>query len=103
MFWLAIGAQNEDEGLLGIVAFSSGLGWAVSGRWDIGFVVCLARILMLVPLLALVSLMGLNSDCTSCAQWPFYAAFGVWVGIFVLMTLASAYFVARSPARPGQA
>ena len=83
------------EGSIASVAFATGFGWLVLGRWDVGVAFGLARGTLLVFSLALATpFLFYFGDCEDCDPIPMTILVSLLVALYVLTTLASAVMLA---------
>jgi len=79
------------------LVLASGLGWWLLGRWDIAMLVWIARFFLVFVVFGVIGFVLWGyADCTGCAAWPAYLIAAIMIGVYVAMTVVSAYFVAMS-------
>lgn len=84
-----------SEGYIASVAFTTGIGWLVLGRWDVGVVFGVARgTLLIFTLVLAIPLLFYYFDCQDCNPVPWTLFVSLEAALYVLTTLASAAMLA---------
>ena len=98
---LLFGANSLTSGIGLMLILASGLGWALIGKWDIGSMVAILRVMVLVlALIPVIAIAFQNIDCHPQCAASDDALAGLLIGVpFALTTAASALFVARARTR----
>jgi hypothetical protein len=70
--------------------FATGAGWLLLGRWDIGAVVAVGRLVVLgVAFWLMLDVVFSSLDCLDCDNTRFYMSGALFIAVFVFTTLSS--------------